>query len=88
MSKRAIRFIATVGCIAAVSALTACSGTSKSSLRWDPAPNMSTLGQTHDDFRNSFAVTWNEYWRMAGEDMARTFFYDRQSRLSLYPVPR
>ena len=88
MSKRAIRLVATAGSIAVISALSACSSTSTSALRWNPAPNMSSLGQTQDDFRNSFTVTWNENWRMAGEDMARTFFYDRQSRLSVYPIPR
>lgn len=88
MSTRAIRLLAAVAGIAAVAVLAGCSSTSKSAIRWSPAPRMSNLGQTHDEFRNTFAVTWNENWRMAGEDMARTFFYDRQSRLSVYPVPR
>jgi len=64
---------------------------SENAARWirlRPAPEMYTLSLRKTDYKNDYAILWNEDVRMMREDFQRFWYLDRQSRLSLYPVPR
>jgi len=57
-------------------------------LRYNLTPEMYTLDQRPADVRNTLAIVRNENTRMIRGDLSRTFYTDRQSRLTREPVPR
>ena len=57
-------------------------------IRMDPAPEMYTLSLRKTDYKNDYAIMMNEDMRMMREDFQRFWHLDRQSRLSIYPIPR
>lgn len=57
-------------------------------IRNNLTPELQTLYQRPVDVENAKAIAFNENGRMFWQDLSRTFYTDRPSRLTREPIPR
>lgn len=86
-SHRAIAIPATLSALALLGAVGCSSSNPVHALRTNPTPEVRTLADTSDEVQNKLWLTQNMNVREFWEDAARTFYLDRPTRLSPYPIP-
>lgn len=59
-----------------------------SEYQMNPSPELDTLHERPIDISNRMAITTDENLRMLNADLGRVFLFERQSRLSPFPITR
>ncbi|MEM9416222.1 MAG: hypothetical protein AAGA29_12215 [Planctomycetota bacterium] len=84
---RAARFFVLGLGLFAATLLTGCNTITSADIRSDPTPELYAQALSGEEYKNDRAIHRHHAWRTMHDDIARLFFFDKNTQLTPLPTP-